>query len=105
MRKLLILGLAVLLAFALAVVYARGKWHVKGTISTAASDHLLVRGLDGKEVRVAITEKTKFFKGKSPATAADARVGSRVAVHLDEDGNARLVRLSEDSPNQPPGAK
>jgi hypothetical protein len=96
MRKLLILGLAVLLAFALAVVFARGKWHVKGTISLTGSNHLLVKGEDGKEVRVAITNKTKFFKGEAPATAADSKVGLRVAVHLDEEGNAALVKLSED---------
>jgi ABC-type transporter Mla subunit MlaD len=98
MRKLVILGLVVLLAFALAVIAARGKWHVKGTISMAGSDHLLVKDLDGREVRVAITNKTKFFKGKAPATSADVRVGSRVAVHLDENGNAASVKLSEDNP-------
>lgn len=100
MRKLLIIGLAVLLAFALATFFARGKWHVKGTISTAGPSHLLVRGLDGREVRVAITSKTKFFKGKAPATVADAKVGSPVALHLDEDGNARLVKLFEKNPKQ-----
>jgi uncharacterized membrane-anchored protein len=98
MRKLLILGLAVLLAFALAVVFVRGKWHVKGTISMTSSDHLLVKNLNGKEVRVPITNKTKFLKGGEAVTAADAKVGLRVAVHLDADGNAALVKLFEDNP-------
>jgi hypothetical protein len=93
MRKLLILGLAVLLAFALAIISARGKWHVKGTVSMMGTDQLLVKDPNGKEVRVRITSKTKFYNGSGPATAADAKVGSRVAVHLDEHGNAALVKL------------
>ena len=99
-RKLIILSLAVLFALSPAFALAHGKGHVKGTISVVGPDHLMVKGEDGKEVHVMLTTKTKFSKGKAPATAADAKVGSRVVVHLGDDGNAAEVQLPEDKPKQ-----
>ena len=100
MRKPLVLCLGILLALAPALVLAHGKGHVKGTISAVGPDHLMVKGEDGKEVHIAVTSKTKFSKGRVAATAADAKVGSRVVVHLGDDGNAAEVQLPEDKPKQ-----
>lgn len=100
MRKSLILSLAILFALAPALVLAHGKGHVKGTISSIGPDHLMVKGKDGKEVHVMLTSKTKFLKGKAAATAADAKVGSRVVVHLGDDGNAAEVQLPKDKPKK-----
>ncbi|MGH9365648.1 MAG: hypothetical protein ACRD1B_10365 [Thermoanaerobaculia bacterium] len=100
MRKPLILCLAILFALAPALVLAHGKGHVKGTISAVGPDHLMVKGEDGKEIHIALTNKTRFSKGKAAATAADAKVGSRVVVHLGDDGNAAQVQLPEDKPKQ-----
>jgi hypothetical protein len=99
-RKPIILAFAVLLSMAPAFVFAHGKGHVKGTISAVGPDHLVVKGEDGKEVHIAITSKTKFSKGKAAAAAAAAKVGSRVVVHLGDDGNAAQVQLPEDKPKQ-----
>jgi hypothetical protein len=60
----------------------------------------MVKGEDGKEVHIVITSKTRFSRGKATATAADAKVGLRVVVHLGEDGNAAEVQLPEDKPKQ-----
>ena len=94
------LGLAIALLFALTstFVLAHGKGHVKGTITAAGPDHLMVKTQDGKEVHVVITGKTRFTRGKAAATAADAMVGTRVVVHLGDDGNATQVQLPEDKP-------
>jgi hypothetical protein len=99
-RKPIILAFAVLLSLAPAFVFAHGKGHVKGTISAVGPDHLMVKGEDGKETRVVITDKTRFSRGKAAATAADAKVGSRVVVHLGDDGNAAEVQLPEDKSKQ-----
>ncbi len=99
-RKLIILALAVLFVFSPAFALAHGKGHVKGTISAVGADHLTVKSEDGKEIHVMLTNKTKFSKGKAPATAADVKVGSRVVVHLGDDGNAAQVQLPEDKPKQ-----
>ena len=99
-RKPIILAFAVLLALAPAFAFAHGKGHIKGTISAAGPDHLMVKAEDGKEVHIVITGKTKFSRGKAAATAADAKVGSRVVVHLGDDGNAAEVQFPEDKPKQ-----
>ena len=97
-RKPIILAFAVLLSLALApaFAFAHGKGHVKGSISAVGPDHLMVKGEDGKEVHIPITGKTKFSRGKAAATVTDAKVGSRVVVHLGEDGNAAEVLLPEE---------
>lgn len=100
MKRKPILAFAVLLSLAPAFALAHGKGHVKGTISIVAADHLMVKGEDGKEIRVVVTGKTRFSKGKAVAAAADAKVGSRVVVHLGDDGNAAEVQLPEDKPKQ-----
>ena len=97
-RRRTILAFAVLLSLASAFAFAHGKGHVKGTISAVGPDHLMVKGEDGKEVHVAITPKTRFSRNKTAAAAVDAKVGSRVVVHLGDDGNAAEVKLPEDKP-------
>ena len=99
-RKPIILAFAVLLTLAPAFAFAHGKGHVKGTISAVGPDHIMVKDEDGKEVHIATTSKTKFSRGKAAATAADAKVGSRVVVHLGDDGSAAEVQLPEDKPKQ-----
>jgi hypothetical protein len=98
LRKPIVLAVALLLVLTAALAFAHGKGHVKGTISAVGPDHLMVKGEDGKEVHVAITAKTKFSRGKTAATAADAKIGSRVVVHLGDDGNAAEVQLPEEKP-------
>jgi hypothetical protein len=97
-RKPIVLALAVLLSLTTALAFAHGKGHVMGTITAVGPDHLMVKGEDGKEIHIEITGKTKFSKGKAAATAADAKVGSRVVVHVGDDGKAAEVRLPEDPP-------
>lgn len=99
-HKSIVLAFAVLLSLAPAFAFAHGKGHIKGTISAVGPDHLMVKDEDGKEVHIAITSKTRFSRGKAVATAADAKVGSRVVVHLGDDGNASEVQLPEDKPKQ-----
>ena len=86
-------GLAVVCLLLPALLFAHGHGHVTGMITEADVTHLKVRTKEGKTVPVPLNEKTKYFKGNVSAAFGDAKVGSRVVVHLGEDGAAMEVRL------------
>lgn len=93
MRKITILTLLIILIAAFALAHG-GHPHVLGTVTALTADHIEVKTKDGKTVSVPLTKTTKFLKGDQPATAADAKVGSRVVVHLGEGGVAVEVHLA-----------
>jgi len=96
MRKTTILTTLVILLIVLtsALAFAHGGHpHVLGTVTALTADHIEVKTKDGKTVSVPFTKTTKFLKGDQPATAADAKIGSRVVVHLGEGGAAVEVHL------------
>jgi hypothetical protein len=88
------------LSAALAVAHG-GHPHVLGTVTALTADHIAVKTKDGKTVSVPFTAATKFLKGDQPATAADAKVGSRVVVHLGEGDVAVEVHLPAPTPDAP----
>lgn len=94
MRKLATLAAALALVLLPAVLLAHGGGaQVKGTLTTVDSAHIQVKTEDDHVVSIPVNASTKYFKGKGPATAADAVVGSRVVVHRAKDGTAIEVRL------------
>lgn len=102
MRKLLILGLAVLLAFAFTIVFARGKWHVKGTVASIDTTHMEVKTKDGRTVNVKLTEKIWYMKGDAEAKSGDVKPGMKVSVHLADDGSAGEVRMPSEAGSMKP---
>jgi len=75
-----------------------GHDHVMGTVKTvdAAAGRLEVETKDGKVVSIKLTDKTRYFKGKEGASAADLVAGMRVVVDAGREGGqtvAKEIRL------------
>jgi len=51
-----------------------------GTITMAAKDHLMMKTPEGKELTIAITEKTKVLQGTTVMKVDDIAEGTRVVV-------------------------
>lgn len=70
---------------------------VMGTVSAVHADknHVEVKDKDGKVRGFSLTDKTKYLRGKTAAALADVKVGERVVVAVDGDGQtATEIRLS-----------
>ena len=53
---------------------------MKGTVTMAAPDHVMMKTTDGKDATVQITSETKIVKGKQPMTVEDLKAGTRVVI-------------------------
>ncbi len=53
---------------------------VLGTVTMAASDHVMLKDKDGKDVTVLITKTTKVLRDKKPMKIEDIKSGMRVVV-------------------------
>ncbi len=53
---------------------------VRGTVTMAAADHVMLKNAEGKEVTVQVTKETKILKAKKPMTIEDVKAGMRVVV-------------------------
>lgn len=80
-------GIALAAVFGLAVAGAsparahEGHAHkVLGTVTMAASDHVMVKDKDGKDVTVLITKATKVLRDKKAMKVDDIKAGMRVVV-------------------------
>ena len=87
---------AMLLASALAlpayVAAHEGHEHkAMGKVAVLDAAHIEVAGQDGKKTSIQLTPETKFMSGKTPATAADVKVGQRVVVVYVEDEKAKAL--------------
>ena len=80
-------GVAFLVLFMLAVagrtmtLAHEGHQHkVLGTVTMAASDHVMLKDKDGKDVTVYITKDTKVLRTKKAMKVDDIKTGMRVVV-------------------------
>lgn len=87
-----IVNVSVLLV-ALPLAAHNGMREIQGTIARIDSAAIVVTRTDGTDENVALGEATVFKIGKERGTAADMRVGSRVAVHFGHDGKALEIHL------------
>jgi hypothetical protein len=53
---------------------------VRGTVTMAAADHVMLKTTEGKDVTMTVTEKTKVTKGKVAIKIEDLTAGTRVVV-------------------------
>ena len=81
------LGIALFGLFVLAVAggtpalaHEGHKHKVLGTVTMAASDHVMLKDKDGKDVTVLITKATKVLKDKKTMKIEDIKAGMRVVV-------------------------
>lgn len=80
-------GITILVLFVLAVAgrtlafaHEGHKHKVLGTVTMAASDHVMIKDKDGKDVTVHITKDTKVLKDKKAMTVEDIKTGMRVVI-------------------------
>lgn len=80
MKRLLVL-LLTLGVFA-GIAYAHnGMQHVMGTVTAITPANLTVKGMDGKIETIALTNDTKYMKGKQSITQREVKPGDNVVVH------------------------
>ena len=95
-------------AFALALLFAGvgiahpGHEHkIRGIVTMAAADHVMVKDKDGKDATVTINKTTKFMRAKKSMKASDMKVGMRVVISAvtdqdDDKSVATVVQLGPD---------
>lgn len=69
---------------------------VMGIVTAVDANHIEVKTQEGKVVSARVNENTAYFKGKTPATLDDVKVGLRAVLKVTGEGKnlkARLVRL------------
>jgi hypothetical protein len=70
---------------------------VMGTVSAVHVDkqQVEVKDKDGKVRGFSVTDKTRYLRGKTAAALSDVKVGARVVVAVDGDGQtATEIRLA-----------
>ena len=65
---------------------------VMGTVAAFDATHMEIQATDGKKVSVLLTADTKYLKGKTPAVAADVKIGQRVVVSVVEEGGKKTAK-------------
>lgn len=104
-RRLILAVFAVLALFPLQAVAHEGHEHkVLGTVTMAASDHVMVKDKDKKDVTVYLNRETKVLRDKKPMKIEDIRSGLRVvitAITVKENNVEKMVaKLIELGPAQ-----
>ena len=80
-RRLIFAMLAVMVILPLSAVAHEGHDHrVLGTVTMAASDHVMLKDTDSKDVTVFLNRETKILRDKKPAKVEDIRAGLRVVI-------------------------
>ena len=78
--SLTVLALVAALGFPLPSAAHEGTHKLMGTVTMAAKDHVMMKTPEGKELTIAITEKTKVLKGKAAMKVDEIAEGTRVVV-------------------------
>lgn len=82
-----------------ALAHEGHKHKVLGTVTMAASDHVMLKDKDGKDVTVHITKDTKVLKDKKAMKVEDIKTGMRVVITaVTEKGKmmAKAIELGAD---------
>ncbi len=71
---------------------------VMGTVTMAASDHVMVKDKAGKTITVQITKDTKIVRGKESLTAGDIAAGLRVVITAQQVKSTMTAKAIELGP-------
>jgi hypothetical protein len=97
MRRLfatiLALGVVALGSGARLLAHEGHEHKVMGTVTMAASDHVMLKDKDGKDVIVKVTKDTKV-KAKPAVKVEDIKVGSRIVVTAVEEKDKSMTAKS-----------
>lgn len=86
MKKVLAVTLLISLFSFLAFAHGNEE-HVIGTVASVSATSITVHTQKSGDKEVAINDKTTFEGQSGPAKLADLKVGDRVVIHADKDGN------------------
>ena len=77
------------------VALSHPNHRILGIVTMAASDHVMLKTRDGKDVTIKVTGKTKVTREKKAIKASDIPAGARiVAVTVsDEDLTAKTIEV------------
>ena len=90
-RRTAIIGSLMLLAGAGAAFAHEGHTHtMRGTVTAVRDSQLHVKTVEGKDIVIALNEKTKVLRGKNKLTLTDLVEGQRVVVDVG-NGKSPLV--------------
>lgn len=85
----------------IAVAHPGHEHKIMGTVTMAATDHVMLKDNDGKDATVSINKATKFLRAKKAMKVSDVKVGMRIVVTAVTDDNddksiAKVVELGPD---------
>lgn len=86
MKRTMAVFTLVLACAALALAHGNER-HVMGTVTSVGPNSITLETTAKKTITVKINDKTKFEKSGSAATLKDLKVGDRVVIHADQNGN------------------
>ncbi len=94
MRKIVILLIVAVVAATAAYAHGGHSHQLLGTVKQLNENHLTVTDIHKADHTIELTGDTKLEKGGKPATRDDLKVGTRVSIHLSEDGKvAEQVKI------------
>ena len=98
MRRVVLPSMFVMLALAGTVLAHEGHEHkMMGTVTAIDTKQIVITTKDDQKAIIVLDSDTKYFRGKSDATAAEVKLGGRVAITaVEKDGKmvAREVHLA-----------
>ena len=90
-------AIVLMFVFIASLAFAHGnEEHVMGTVAKISSNSITVQTTNNETKEVAVTDKTTFENAGAPAKLDDLKVGDRVVIHADKQGNklvAHTVRF------------
>jgi hypothetical protein len=92
-QTILALGVVALGSGARLLAHEGHEHKVMGTVTMAASDHVMLKDKDGKDVIVKVTKDTKV-KAKPAVKVEDIKVGSRIVVTAVEEKDKSMTAKS-----------
>ena len=102
MRKSLLLLVITALLSTAAFAHGANHHQLLGTVKDLHASHLTVTDQHKADHTVEVTAQTKLEKDGKPATTADLKVGTRISVHLSEDGKvAEQIKIATATATEP----
>lgn len=100
-----ILGFTLAAVFAIAAAAFAHEHKIMGTATMVASDHLMMKTVDGHDVTVNVTKDTKITKGKTAVNLDTIKEGTRLVVTTASDEapyTAMAIQVGATTPARTP---
>ncbi len=90
-RHIGVVFLVIVIIFALPVLAHQAHTHVMGVVAELDADHIVVKNAEGITTSIALTDDTKYRKGKTAASRADLKIGDRAVVEATKRGDRMIA--------------